>query len=534
MTSPNKLEVKGNLRERPFAELLTEAAESRLDGSFRLAAKDRKAIVYLRGGEVVFAVSNAREHRLFEMLLRDGKITREQLADFPNFASDMELSQSLAEKNVLNQIQIHKLFSQQVEDIFRSVLDWHEGEWIFSPLARIKDSINYKIETQKILLEYARDLSPDKIVRRFRSFQESFAVKPNASQLDLLPLEAFFLSRFENSFLKVQEVVALGGVSEAITMKTLYSLWLGGFLFRQNYNAAFAEHKISSILSAKLALKTPEAPPETVKPEAVKTEKAAPGTAQPAAPKSENPAEEIAAKPPTEADERRRLEEYLARVEEAETFYEVLGVAPQAKTPEIKTAYFALAKNFHPDLFHKESGSETHRRVHAAFTEIARAYEVLKDEKQREVYDFKNREKIEAAKKEKAKAAPKEPADAKERQAQMAAESFAEGFDHLVNEEYEAALPLLARAVHLAPDNARYHAYLGKLLAADEKQRYKAEAELQQAIKLDASEPLYRILLAEFYIAYGLNRRAEGELQRLLKDFPDNADARALLKSLAA
>jgi curved DNA-binding protein CbpA len=534
MTSPNKLEVKGNLHERPFAELLTEAAESRLDGSFRLAAKDRKAVIYLRGGEIVFAVSNAREHRLFEMLLRDGRIAREQLADFPNFASDMELSQSLAEKNVLNPVQIHKLFSQQVEDIFRSVLDWQDGEWIFSPLARIKDSINYKIETRRILMEFARDLTPDKTVRRFRSFQETFAVKPESAPLDLLPLEAFFLSRFEKSFLKIQEIVALGGVSEAITLKTLYALWLGGFLFRQNYNAAFAEHKISSILSAKLSLKTPEPLPETVKTEPVKTEKTAPETSKPTALEAEKPAEKIVAKASGEADERRRLEEYLARVEEAETFYEVLDVAPQAKTPEIKTAYFALAKNFHPDLFHKESGSETHRRVHAAFTEIARAYEILKDEKQREVYDFKNREKIEAAKKEKVKAAPKEPADAKERQAQIAAESFAEGFDYLVKEEYELALPLLARAVHLAPDNARYHAYFGKLLSADEKSRYKAEAELQQAIKLDASEPLYRILLAEFYVDYGLHRRAEGELQRLLKDFPDNADARELLKKLSA
>ncbi|HLM02086.1 MAG TPA: DUF4388 domain-containing protein, partial [Pyrinomonadaceae bacterium] len=262
MSSPNNLEIQGNLHEHTLAELLVEAADARLTGSFRLGSHTQKAIVYLRGGEIVFAASNARRHRLFEMLLQSDRLAAAQLNGIPNFTSDQALGDALLARGAISALDLHRLFTQQVEEVVKSSLAWQEGEWTFSPLLRIKQTINYKIETRKILFDYARSLSPDKIVRRFRSFEETFGANPTAGAephgLHLAPQEAFLLSRFEKSFLKIQEVVTVGGLPEAMTMQTLYALWLGGFLYRQNWNAAFSERKISAILSAKLALKSDE------------------------------------------------------------------------------------------------------------------------------------------------------------------------------------------------------------------------------------------------------------------------------------
>ena len=99
----------------------------------------------------------------------------------------------------------------------------------------------------------------------------------------------------------------------------------------------------------------------------------------------------------------------------------------------------------------------------------------------------------------------------------------------LMDNEIDEALPFLARAVHFAPKNARYRAYYGKALSADEKQRHKAEAEIQAALKIDPNNPTFRILLAEFYIQFNVLKRAEGELTRLLAMFPSNREARELL-----
>jgi curved DNA-binding protein CbpA len=224
------------------------------------------------------------------------------------------------------------------------------------------------------------------------------------------------------------------------------------------------------------------------------------------------------------------LEKYLAATEAAETHYELLHISHKATPAEIKLAYFGLAKRFHPDLFHKKTDAKTEARIQHAFTEIAHAYEVLREEETRKTYDFKLRRLLQ----ELEKLSPEERSKPKVEQKTLteASEIFEYGFNLLMDEEYEQALPYILRAVHLAPDMARYHAYYGKLLSVDKNQRFKAEAEFQAAIKLEPENPTFRIMLVEFFIQYNLVKRAEGELNRLLTAFPNNKEARALLDSL--
>lgn len=184
---------------------------------------------------------------------------------------------------------------------------------------------------------------------------------------------------------------------------------------------------------------------------------------------------------------------------------------------------------FHPDKYHA-IGGELLARVQRAFTELAQAHEVLKTPSSREVYDYRMRKEI--AEREKRRAAGS--AGRAQFEVEQAAEHFERGFSLLMDEDFEAALPFLARAVHFAPKNARYHAYFGKALSSDKAQRHKAESEMQAAVRLDPNNATFRLLLAEFFIQYNLVKRAEGELGRLLAAFPDNREARVLLGQLRA
>jgi len=60
-------------------------------------------------------------------------------------------------------------------------------------------------------------------------------------------------------------------------------------------------------------------------------------------------------------------------------YYDVLGVSPRAGADEIKRAYRQLARRYHPDISGDDRG--------AAFLEVARAYEVLRDPHRRRSYD---------------------------------------------------------------------------------------------------------------------------------------------------
>ncbi|KAG6514010.1 hypothetical protein ZIOFF_024348 [Zingiber officinale] len=65
----------------------------------------------------------------------------------------------------------------------------------------------------------------------------------------------------------------------------------------------------------------------------------------------------------------------------ARDYYDVLGVSKNASASDIKKAYYALAKKLHPDTNKDDSDAER------KFQEVQRAYEVLKDEDKRRIYD---------------------------------------------------------------------------------------------------------------------------------------------------
>lgn len=526
MNSSGNHEINGNLSEHSLAELLVEILQAQLDGSLRLAKNNQKVIIYFKTGNLVFAVSNQRQHRIFEILLRNGKITKAQLLEISDFTNDFRLAKALEEKALFSANAIQAIFSRQIEAILREAFNWEDGVWHFSPLVRIKNDICYQVDVYSLMIEFARNLPKELIIRRFKNSEESFGKRPHApAHISLRSEESFLLSRFEHSFVKIDEIQSLSGMSAGETLQNLYCLWLGGFLFRQNWESAFSEKYISDVLSLKLELK---------KQHLLETASEVTTTGLPEQKGKKIEQEKTAAVSENKEDNREELtlEKYLAQIENAETHYQILNVSIDADTAEIKRAYFRLARKFHPDLYHKNTDPETHRRIQNAFTELAHAYEVLRNEEAREVYNFKLRKVLEELKKAEKTDISQNSSSNEKRELNEASEVFESGFNLLMEEEYEAALPLLARAVLLAPEIARYHAYYGKVLAMDRNQKFKAEQEIQTAIKMEPENPDFRLMLAEFFIQYNLLKRAEGELKRLLAIVPDNKDAKALLDSL--
>jgi len=512
MTPQSELEIQGNFLMHPFAELLAEIAQARLDGSLRVSEKDKKTVVYFKSGRVVFAVSNARSTRLFDIFLKRKKLTRDDVVKIPNFANDFEFVSYLQEKGFLIKSECDRLFVEQIEAILVEVLAWDSGDWTFSSLARIRDGLSFDVKSTQLLVDYGRCLPVEKMLSRFRSLDESFR-RSEQSEFgrDLTPAEIFVLSRAQEGALTASMLVSISSLSDSAALHAIYCLWLGGLLIRNDWQPAFPQNSIQAMKGARLELRQ---------------EAKVRGMAEPAATAEPEPVIEA---PAAEIEFVISLEDYLHRVENAATFYDVLGVDTKAEPAELKRAYFSLAKNFHPDRYHVEGGEKL-RRIQAAFTELAQAHETLKNAESREVYDYRVRKELADREKH---AASGEPGSAS-RQLEQAAEHFERGFSLLLEKDIETALPFLARAVHFAPKNARYHAYYGKALAFDEKQRHKAESEMQAALKIDPGNATFRIMLAEFFIQFKLFKRAEGELTRLLAVFPSNREARELLDSLKA
>ncbi len=514
MTAPIPEEIHGSFLTNPFAELAAEIGQAQLTGSLRISCTGKKYIVYFVKGVVRFAVSNARSARLFDILFRQKRLTVDDLKRIPNFAIDHELVAFLESTGFLDADSRRQLYIEQIEGILIDLLSQQKGDWSFTHLARLRDGLSFDVDTARIMTDYAHCLPVDTVLSRFRSLEETFAAdRAKIEKSELTPDEAKVADCLTDEPATAASVIAGSGLTEMAAIKALYALWLSGRARRSNWNPAFSDMKISAMLGAVLELK------QEAKTYLSPTLSQKPDTAAPAA------------EPEAEAAEMATLtlEEYLERVEKAETHYDILGVDPKAETAVLKRSYFSLAKNFHPDHFHKDGG-ELLKRVQDAFTQLTQAHEALKTPETRETYDFKIRKEL--AERQKAKEAG--TYDERSVQFQQAAASFERGYSLLLDDEPDASLQFFARAVHFDPNNARYHAYYGQALSHDPKHRHKAEGEMQTAVKIDPNNPKFRLMLAEFFIAMKLMKRAEGELNRLLAIFPGNREARELLASLQA
>lgn len=518
MTAQNNLEQHGFLSANPFAELLVEILQAKFSGSLRVNSGSQKAIVYFRSGQIVYAVSNSKTLRLFNVLLRRNLIDTKVISRHPHFANDVEFSASLIGGRLVSKEAIDDAFTSQMSDIVVAVLSWTEGEWTFSPLVRARDELAYSIDAHQILIDYARVAPTEDIFRRFKSVEESFSMVPDRRlSVHLQAHEAFVLARFEGQSLTIDQLRHQCTMPEGGMLQALYVLWLGGLLQRRDWNAAFSATKIGEILTARLA-KTKDAAGVTD----ILIDVPNIGRDEVALPEPE------AAKLP---EIKLSLAQYLAQIEKAETHYDALGIATDAGAVQIKHAYFSLAKMFHPDRHHRES-DEMLKRIQSAFTVLAHAHETLKTPESRDAYNSRMYKEIEAREKRKAAGQP-DVADVTARKSEHGLESFEEGLNMINEEEFEAAAAYLARAVHYSPQNALYHAYFGLALSkADGKHRHKAEGEFQQAVKLDPKSAKIRMMLVDFLIDLNMTKRAEGELKRFLELVPNNKEAMAALAKL--
>ncbi|MDQ3473234.1 MAG: DnaJ domain-containing protein, partial [Acidobacteriota bacterium] len=440
----------------------------------------------------------------------------EQLQSLDNSKSDLALAAALSQNGLVDRKTVVWLISNQVVDVLRVALLWPEGGWEFDARPRLADPFRVKIDLSGLLLQATRKMQPQIIAARLPNRDEIFS--PAADLPDatgLLPTEGFLFSRLENP-LSLSEWILLSGLSEDEALRTIYGLAIAGFVKRLRWPGALTKER-------PFVAPAPTAPDDS---------------------SAETSPSEVSVH--TLATD---MEELFERLQNAASFYEVLKLGHDATPQDIKNSYYALARRYHPDLFHMQAGTPLHASVESAFAKIAQAYVTLTDPAQRSAYDAKlaARERIRSStmeipkqsKQDRVRAEAAKEA-AKKKQSEAAAEndfaraesSFQEGFIALQRGQIQPAIVSLASAARLAPGEARFRAYYGRALGAVEATRRLAEAELQAALKLDPGNFSYRLMLAQLYFDLGFYRRAESELKRVLAAEPNHPGAHKLLRRL--
>ena len=502
--------MNGQLSEHPAAELFREIQSKSLGGRLRLEQERLKVVAYFENGQFLYAAANLRTLRLREYLKKNELVAERNLAQVNERVSDTDLLKLLSTQGLISVEVAEQAQAQQVAEVLRLVLLWTEGTWDFDSRSRLEEQFKLKVDVSSLLLEAARRLPIAFVTARFRNPAETFTlIEEDFTKINLLPAEVYLLSRLDQPA-TLRELSAISGLGEDETLQLLYTLALAGVIKRENWKPAFRGDQ-----------QVPSTPSQPVKAVA-------------------SPAREP--EPPKETDPQ-EVENFLTRVKNSQTHYDVLDVGHEVSAPELKMVYYQLARRFHPDHFRRvEAGLLS--RIESAFARITQAYDTLRDDRLRSNYNAK----LEARKKAEqlADSTPK-PATSTPEPEQPVAESvatpvisaaeraetqFKEGLAALELGQRKAALGLFASAASAMPGEARYRAHYGQMLAGYENTRRTAETELLAAIKLDPKNAEYRVTLAELYRDLGLKLRAKGEAERAVAADPNSRKARELLRSL--
>lgn len=504
--------MKGRLTDQPLAELIREIFSKGLSGTLRLEHERAQAVVYFRDGQVVFAASNIRTLRLREYLTTRDLVSEKELASLGNSLSDLGLAGALRANGSLRPEDIDTVLATLVNDTLRVALLWTEGSWDFNERARLDDPVRVRVDINNLLREAAHRLPLKFVSLRFRNPGEIVSRAAEISEINnVLPGESFILSRLDAPS-NVEQLVAVSGLRELDAYRILYGLTLSGIVTREYWQNAFRTDPTA-----------PSKPPTVTK-------------VSPSASESKS---EPADSRWGSVDDEKDLHTYLDRLTRATNYYEVMDLPPTAGATEIKDAYYALARRYHPDRFHLRSGTRLHAQISSAFARITQAYETLTDPKARSSFDLSLKRS-----KQFADSAPKAVdygsihVSADEFDIEIgspegqAEHSFQEGFGALKQGRVSAAVAHLATASRLAPHEPRYRAYYGRALAASENTRRLAEGEIQAAVTLEPANAVYRTMLAELYFDLKFHRRAQAELDRALALDPNNLSAHSLQRRL--
>lgn len=384
--------------------------------------------------------------------------------------------------------------------------------------------------TEPFILEAVRRLpGSDAVRQRLGDLdQRLVGTAALAEERTLTLLEGYLLSRIDGTA-SARQVLQLVPLDPEETERSLLGLLLTG---RVELRPGPAPRVLPRAEAA-----APPAPEAAVAPEPPAPAEAPPGT-------DETPARGTPLDP--EALERRReVLEMFQSLPLKHDHFKMLGVEPGCSDAEVRRAYSALVKRFHPDAGRDPGLEDLHDVLEAIFIRVQEAWEVLGDAQSRASYEVHSGvvQRPRAAAPDLPRSAPVTP-PAPGARGPLIAPSLPPG-DYVGSEEtllhaqilllqakYWEAITVLETALpHMEPPRHqnRGRILLARAYAKNPNWLRKAEEQLQEVLRTDPQHVDGHYQLGLLYKAQGLTARAQGLFRRVIELQPDHKDATAEL-----
>ncbi|MGE0868650.1 MAG: DnaJ domain-containing protein [Kofleriaceae bacterium] len=233
------------------------------------------------------------------------------------------------------------------------------------------------------------------------------------------------------------------------------------------------------------------------------------------------------------AELQKLIDDGLAKLDDGVDHFTLLGVAAEASPEAIRTAYFSLARQLHPDRLAASGIQDASKRAQRLFAEVNTAFAVLSDPK-------KHYEYVDTLRRGGAAAIQAEQTKAEEmaRRVLEAEEAFRRGEIALRRDQITVAVTEIERAISLNPEEPDYHAALAwaKFCGAPDKAQVAGATRksLEHAIAQAPKSVTPRFYLGRVERILNNDQAALAQFQEVIKRSPHHSEAQGEIRALEA
>jgi len=477
----NVMRLEGLEKNYRLADVLIGLQRGLRTGVLTVKGGDGVKKIYIRNGDMIFSASDHDEDRLGDILLRAGKINKEQ---YDQSVTEMKRTNqrqgmALVRLGYLSPEELVQAVQHQVEYIIENLFVLEDGSFEFKerPLPT-EEVITLKLSAANLIYRGMKKITS------LGHIQKELPAMERVPGFATDPLDLFQDLKLDEAGLKVISCVdGKTSIKDIISMTHLGSLEALTTIYALLSVRTLELHEASAA-----CIEIPEEVVEEILEEKSET-------------KIGSMTQEM-------------IEDMLQKCESL-GHYSVLGVKDHAPVAEIKAAYYRAAKKYHPDMHFYLANDSLKDKLSHIFSYVYEAYSTLSDPQKRKEYD------------KTITLGPGKLRGVYDR----AKAAFEEGKDHLKKQNYEDAERLFGQAAYLGATIAEHHYYYGLTLARLDKFKEAVDA-FESARRLEPHNADYLSELGFCYLALGFPTRAKRSFEKALSIAPNNARAVEGLKKI--
>ena len=386
---------KGNLGQRPLAEVIGQIYSSRLTGEMQLTAKKAEYKIYFFNGTPVFAQSSLASDNILELMVHLGQLERDDVPKLRGMIEEgMETDKAILQMGLADPTKLYYLKMLLAREIIIRACEHREGTYQFHAQNDFMEHIQlYDLSPMEIIYEAINRHQVLSLAKKLLKMSAAkVRLNPDLDELQSLPEiyydRTYLLDEFREEMPLEKAIMLVSAEFKDLNnaLLFLYVMMVTGVLLVTDEKTAppKLEPKAEAATKPRQVERIYEKPPEPKTAQA-EPEKTAAGSdyiykrEKPTGRTTEKISEtrvdwkqqsvQAAKQKETEQAEiekSRKLELLESKIRSSEDYFQVLGIRPDTPVGEVEKVYQQLLDQFELEDLRKDSDPELSKRASEA------------------------------------------------------------------------------------------------------------------------------------------------------------------------